>query len=340
MLWKNKSVTNKIFSNMIQLESILFKELKKKELKIFFIYYQNELIFINVYNNLTKNKGLKYYIVKYFLSVLLVNKVIEEFNLSKKHVKWFIKNIKIQNFKNTKYSNSLLLLLNNYSLKILIKNLKLLKFLCFIANKMVWVLNSLIYFYKRIKLIKFKRKKNIKIYFKKIRKINGLIKYKLIANNIENIILNFFVCLFKIKINNILSNSGFVLKYKIKDLIKKKEFYFIFQTLILAFIYNNTRIISEYIASFILLTTNHLKDVKKFIKIFEKLYFSNIVKLTGFKLWLKGKLNGKMRKSKYIYKIGKVQLQTLKLIFDYNLYLSFTKFGIISIKTWLINDYY
>lgn len=40
-----------------------------------------------------------------------------------------------------------------------------------------------------------------------------------------------------------------------------------------------------------------------------------------------------MRKSKYIYKIGKVQLQTLKLIFDYNLYLSFTKFGIISIKT-------
>ena len=114
---------------MIQLESILFKELKKKELKIFFIYYQNELIFINVYNNLTKNKGLKYYIVKYFLSVLLVNKVIEEFNLSKKHVKWFIKNIKIQNFKNTKYSNSLLLLLNNYTLKILIKNLKLLSLL-------------------------------------------------------------------------------------------------------------------------------------------------------------------------------------------------------------------
>ena len=44
-----------------------------------------------------------------------------------------------------------------------------------------------------------------------------------------------------------------------------------------------------------------------------------------------------MRKSKYHYKLGKVQLQTLKSSLNYSLGLSYTKFGIISIKIWLLH---
>ena len=49
-----------------------------------------------------------------------------------------------------------------------------------------------------------------------------------------------------------------------------------------------------------------------------------------------GKLNGKMRKSKYHYSIGKVQLQTLMTTLDYHLGISYTKFGILSTKFWIL----
>jgi ribosomal protein S3 len=44
-----------------------------------------------------------------------------------------------------------------------------------------------------------------------------------------------------------------------------------------------------------------------------------------------------MRKSKYHYDIGKVQLQTLKIILSYSLSFSYTKFGILSTKFWILH---
>ena len=44
-----------------------------------------------------------------------------------------------------------------------------------------------------------------------------------------------------------------------------------------------------------------------------------------------------MRRSKFHYKLGKVCLQSLSIGLNYSIALSYTKFGIISIKVWLLH---
>jgi small subunit ribosomal protein S3 len=57
-----------------------------------------------------------------------------------------------------------------------------------------------------------------------------------------------------------------------------------------------------------------------------------LVQFLGLQLRLNGKLGGKLRKSKYHYKLGKVQLQSLKVGLNYSISISHTKFGAISVK--------
>ena len=64
----------------------------------------------------------------------------------------------------------------------------------------------------------------------------------------------------------------------------------------------------------------------------ERLFFSNILKFKGFQLRVAGKLNGKMRKSKYHYKLGKTEFQVLNIYVAYSFFISYTKFGVLSLK--------
>jgi ribosomal protein S3 len=58
----------------------------------------------------------------------------------------------------------------------------------------------------------------------------------------------------------------------------------------------------------------------------------------GFQLRINGKLNGKMRKSKYHYSLGKVPLQTLQILLSYSLTIAYTRFGVITTKISVIHD--
>ena len=93
-LWKNKSLKNQTIINIIQLENIVYKELKKKNLKVLFMQYKHNIINIFVYNYLNKNKSLKYQILTYFNLVWNLQKVIEKFGISKNIVVWFLKSKK------------------------------------------------------------------------------------------------------------------------------------------------------------------------------------------------------------------------------------------------------
>jgi len=61
-------------------------------------------------------------------------------------------------------------------------------------------------------------------------------------------------------------------------------------------------------------------------------FFRGVIHFLGLQLRLTGKLGGKMRKSKYHYKLGKVCLQVLNIIVSYSLSYSYSKFGVISVK--------
>jgi hypothetical protein len=70
-------VNNKIFSNILQFENILYKELKKKNLKVLLINYKNYSFNIFVYNFVYKINILKFKILKFFLKNIAIEKIIE-----------------------------------------------------------------------------------------------------------------------------------------------------------------------------------------------------------------------------------------------------------------------
>lgn len=113
---------------------------------------------------------------------------------------------------------------------------------------------------------------------------------------------------------------------------KKQDLRFLLFTFLLATRYSNSKIIVDYLLNVIKKNKNHHRSLRIFTNLLEKLFFSKVIKLLGFQLRVTGKLGGNMRKSKYHYKLGKVQLQTLKTTLSYSIGLSYTKFGIISVK--------
>jgi hypothetical protein len=111
----------------------------------------------------------------------------------------------------------------------------------------------------------------------------------------------------------------------------------VFYILLLSSRYNQTRIISDYLVNNIRTTKKHHLILKKFVNLVEFFFVNKLIMFLGLQIRITGKLGGKMRKSKYHYKLGKVCLQTLKVGLNYTLGISFTKFGVISIKIWLLH---
>ena len=213
-------------------------------------------------------------------------------------------------------------------------NIKLLQQTCKL-NKFNFLKKFL--FWNLFFLNKFKIKKN-KLRIKKNRQVNGLIIFRLFKLQLENII--FFTCkrFLDISISNVFLTRGIInYRKKIGVKIKKQEFRFIFYLLLLSSQYNESKMIANYLANNIKTTKKHYLVLRNFINLLEYFFFKNIINFLGFQLRLNGKLGGKMRKSKYHYKLGKVWLQMLQVYLSYTLAVSFTKFGVISIKVWFLN---
>jgi ribosomal protein S3 len=113
---------------------------------------------------------------------------------------------------------------------------------------------------------------------------------------------------------------------------KKNFFLPVFNTIIFSILYKNPKLITDYLAIQIKKDKKHKKILNDFILVLEKIFFSNVVKFKGFKLRLNGKLNGSMRKSRYQYSLGKIELHKINNYLTFDISLSYTKFGVIAIK--------
>jgi len=166
---------------------------------------------------------------------------------------------------------------------------------------------------------------------KKKKKIKSFLKYKLLNILLENTIQKFMNVIYKVHIQNILvTTKDFFLLQNVKKVEKyKNELFYLFM---LSTCYINSQILSDYLAIYLSKTKKHYQILYKFTESLESFFFSNVLKMLGIQVRAGGKLGGKMRKSKYHYKLGKVQLQTLYQRVSYSISLSFTKFGVIAIK--------
>jgi hypothetical protein len=173
------------------------------------------------------------------------------------------------------------------------------------------------------------RLKNQKLRFK-LQKIHGCLYFKILGIFVENVLFFFVQKKIKININNIWHNQGWILKLLFKET-------FTLKLLFLACIYNNTEIFSNFVALQLKKNKKHKKVLRKITLIIETFWKNRSVNLRGLQIRVSGKLNGSMRKSKFHYSIGKVQLQTFKTFLNYNMAISYTKFGIISTKFWILH---
>jgi len=147
-----------------------------------------------------------------------------------------------------------------------------------------------------------------------------------------------FIVLPFVFIHNIFFEKGITIPVRLSQRFKKsQESRFIFYLLLLSTQYNQSAMLSKYVANIIKKTKNHLMVIKKFINFVEFYFFKHIINFLGLQLRVTGKLGGKMRKSKYHYKLGKVCLQSLKIGLSYSCSISYTKFGLISVKIWLLH---
>lgn len=346
VLWQNKCLNTKTISNTIQLENIIYKNLLNKNLKILTIKYHSKFVNIFVYNFCQYfNISLYQQVLKYYRQVLDLYKVIQVFGVSAKHVLWFFKSVGIikinltswniiKNTKKSFYKNKRVL----QFFYTLLKFFNLVKY-----NKSVVYLKSIVCLDSFYTYSKKKGNKKLFVRFKKLRKVSGLITFKLFSIKLENSIFWAYNTFIHISITNVFFFKGFRVNYRVNNNLlkaKKNDLRFLLYTFLLAVRYCSSKIIVDYLLNLIKKNKNHHRSLKIFTNFLEKLFLYKAIKLLGFQLRVTGKLGGKMRKSKYHYKLGKVQLQTLKSRLSYDLGLSYTKFGIISIKVWLLHANY
>ena len=201
-----------------------------------------------------------------------------------------------------------------------------------------------IFNYKKIRLIKLNVVKtskniNVQVYIHQHPKDFYILSYNKIINNLNNYYKNHNIKLF---IKNI----------KIDDLKKLKKtigkiFRFIKKTNKINYntrkmIYNfsyalytkNISMISQFIKQNLEKKKSHKKQIKLINNILQEFFkiFSNFL---GYRLQLKGRLNGSKRKKKLVYQKGKIPLNTLKYNIKYNFNEFKTPSGICSIKFWV-----
>jgi hypothetical protein len=90
-------------------------------------------------------------------------------------------------------------------------------------------------------------------------------------------------------------------------------------------------IFTRYLAKNLELEAKHRKVLWSVVSAIS-LLSKNLCLFKGIRIYVTGKLNGKMRRKKYGFKFGKLTIQQVDSSLDYFKATSFTKFGAISVK--------
>ncbi len=141
-------------------------------------------------------------------------------------------------------------------------------------------------------------------------------------------------------INNTIGNlnikSMFYKNFKNKKKLSRinSNFYNFINTSYIAFYTQSVELISDYLIKDLKRIPKHRQYLNNINKILIKQYniFENCL---GYKIQLKGRVNGRERSNKIVMKSGKTPLNTLKYNIKYDYKEILTPYGICSLKIWL-----
>lgn len=192
---------------------------------------------------------------------------------------------------------------------------------------------------QNLKDIYWQNSKNKKMYTNKQKRLQGILNLKLLQIHIEMIISKIIDINISLELNHIflsnfllIRNTEMISKYRIA------KYNTLYMLVTISTLYKVAHLIGKYLVHQLEKIDKHHRVLRNFTNFLENTHRLKQIYLKGLKIYVTGKLGGKMRKSKYSYKIGNVQLQKLSDSLSYNLCLSYTKFGVIAVKIWLINE--
>lgn len=192
------------------------------------------------------------------------------------------------------------------------------------------------------KLVKWKtRKKKVKFITckkqVKLRLINHLIKYKTLGLTCSILIFYYTTRKYYIHFKSLTHKKQdiklpFLFNLK-KNLIAKQRLYVV----LLSFMFLKSFVLNSYIAILIkeIKDKKHITVIKRLFESIKALFLQQFVPLLGIKFQIAGRLNGKLRKSRFGYNIGSIQLMSLSVFCDYSCDLAYTQYGSFSLKLWL-----
>ena len=164
----------------------------------------------------------------------------------------------------------------------------------------------------------------------------SLLRLKKLELFLEVLLIESYKINLVLYLNNILNDLSNLFLFRFKNFLSKQEikkniifFYIIFYL-------KSASLLCKYISYVLLKNNYHLKNLRHHLNNIYKIYLNQMINFSGFKLFFSGKINGKMRKQRYFYKLGKILLNTIETKLQFYFLPLYTKYGIFSIKIWLV----
>jgi hypothetical protein len=153
---------------------------------------------------------------------------------------------------------------------------------------------------------------------------------------LEHLVYKLYHYTFNIFLNNMLNSLQIekfsnLMKKKIIPIFKSKDRKYSL-LLFIFFSLKQTELIIRFFGHILLKTKKHTKNINIFIKKIYLLYLNSIINFKGCKMYISGKLNGKMKRQKYSFKMGDLRINTFKTHLSFFFLPLYTKYGIFSIK--------
>ena len=196
-----------------------------------------------------------------------------------------------------------------------------------LLNSYLLFLKIMLKVFKRICIFRSLRSR---FFRKRFRKKFSILKMRIVELfMMMNVFLSvgYFMVL---RLENALFSYGLYRRYKMPKKDSKLDF-----LCFIAIQFCTSELLGNYLCRNLSLVKNHFRVLRKFMSTVEKFYLKSRFNFYGLLIRIAGKLQGKMRKSKYQYKIGKANRQVFKIPISYFFGISVTRFGVLSIKVWL-----
>lgn len=190
---------------------------------------------------------------------------------------------------------------------------------------------------KKKKKLLFKRKKNLY----KLKLINYLLKFKTLG-----IMCTYLVCfytynnykvIFKSALEKLTSLIKFPFSFKyLRNSLLQQKLYII----LLGFSFFKSKIINLYISTIIKKTKNkkHIKNLFSIFQLIKILFEKQFICFSGLKFIISGRLNGKLRKGSFGYKLGSIKLMSYDVFVNYSCDFVYTQYGSFSLKLWICEN--